>query len=128
MNELITAITPLIFKAVATIIVLVFAKVILPEVTGTLIPWLKEKRLDGIIMKYVEAAEKMNASGQLSIPKKEYVLMLLNKRGIPITDEIEASIESAVIELDHASAQALFLIHEAFCDNPPQEPPRESEQ
>lgn len=112
MNEFINAITPLIFKTITTIIVLLFAKVILPQVTGTLIPWLKEKRIDGIVMKYVEAAEKLKASGQLSIPKKEYVIRLLEKRGIPITDEIDASIESAVVELDHASAQALFLIHD----------------
>lgn len=128
MSEIIPEILPMIFKTITTIILCIFSTVILPEISSTLIPWLKEKRLDGIIMKYVEAAEKLNASGQLSIPKKEYVLTLLEKRGIPITSDIDAAIESAVVELDHATAQALFLIHEAIGDNPPQEPPRESEQ
>lgn len=112
--EIITQILPLAIKTALAILLLIFVKIIMPEITGTVIPWLKEKRLDGIIKKYVEAAEKMAASGQLVTPKKDYVLMLLQKRGIPITPEVDASIESAVIELDHASAQALFLIHEAM--------------
>lgn len=118
MNEVITeavqTILPLAIKTIFAIILLVLSKIVIPELTKTVIPWLKEKRLDGIIMKYVEAAEKMNAAGNLGIPKKDYVKFLLEKRGIKVTDEVDAAIESAVIELDHASAQALFLIHESF--------------
>ena len=118
MNELITEILPeilpMLIKIILVIVFLVLSKIVIPELTKTVIPWLKEKRLDGIIMKYVEAAEKMAAAGNLGIPKKDYVIYLLEKRGIKVTDEVDAAIESAVIELDHASAQALFLIHESF--------------
>lgn len=118
MNEIITeavkTILPLAIKMIFAIILLVLSKIVIPELTKTVIPWLKEKRLDSIIMKYVEAAEKMAAAGNLGIPKKDYVIYLLEKRGIKVTDEVDAAIESAVIELDHASAQALFLIHESM--------------
>lgn len=119
--EALPTILPLCIKTALTILLLIFSRIIIPELTGTVIPWLKEKRLDGIIMKYVEAAEKMAESGQLSTPKKDYVLMLLEQRGIKITDEIDAAIESAVIELDLASAQALYLIHESLAPQDPAE-------
>ena len=118
MNEILVEVIPLITKTLVTILLLIVSKIVLPEMTGTVIPWLKERRLDSIIRKYVEAAEKMAASGQLSTPKKEYVKMLLSKRGIQVTEDVEASIESAVIELDHAAAQALFLIHESLAPAP----------
>ena len=113
----ITQIAYQIFALLLSLTALLFTSVILPWIVKTGIPWLRERRLDGIIRKYVEAAEKLCASGQLTIPKKEFVISLLKKRGIPITDEVNACIEACVIELDNASAQALFLIHEAFADH-----------
>lgn len=112
--ETIPTILPLVIKTALTILLLVVSKIVIPVLVGTVVPWLKEKRLDSIIKKYVEAAEKMAESGQLSTPKKDYVLMLLEQRGIKITDDIDAAIEAAVIELDQASAQALYLIHESL--------------
>lgn len=107
-----------IIKLIFTALSLVFSSIVLPWIVKTGIPWLKEKRLDGIVKKYVEAAEKMAASGQISKDmKKEFVRHLLETRGIHITEEVNALIEAAVIECDHASAQALFLIHEAFADD-----------
>lgn len=115
---IITEILPLVIETLLAILLLIFTRIVLPEIKDTIIPWLKEKRLDGIIMKYVEAAEKMAHAGNLAIPKKDYVIMLLRRRGINVTDEVDAAIEAAVIELDHASAQALFLIHEAMAPEP----------
>ena len=114
MNVLYEEIIKLIFTALS----LVFNSIVLPWIVKTGIPWLKEMRLDGIVRKYVEAAEKMAASGQISKDmKKEFVKHLLEQRGIRITEEVNALIEAAVIECDHASAQALFLIHEAFASD-----------
>lgn len=104
-----------VIKLIFTALGLIFSSIVLPWIVSTGIPWLKERRLDGIVKKYVEAAEKMAASGQISKDmKKEFVRHLLEARGIHITEEVNALIEAAVIECDHASAQALFLIHEAF--------------
>lgn len=113
----ITQIVQQVFFLLLSLMALVFTIVVLPWVIKTGIPWLRERHLDGIIKKYVEAAEKLCASGQLTIPKKEFVISLLQKRGIPITDEVDACIEACVVELDNASAHALYLIHEAFADH-----------
>lgn len=104
-----------VIKLIFTALGLIFSSIVLPWIVSNGIPWLKEQRLDGIVKKYVEAAEKMAASGQISKDmKKEFVRHLLEARGIHITEDVNALIEAAVIECDHASAQALFLIHEAF--------------
>ena len=120
-----------VIKLIFTALSLIFSSIVLPWVITNGIPWLKERRLDGIIKKYVEAAEKMAASGQISKEmKKDFVRNLLARRGITITEEIDALIEAAVTECDHASAQALFLVHEAFNGEsleiePPPDPPAE---
>ena len=104
-----------VIKLIFTALTLVFSSIVLPWIVTNGIPWLKEQRLDGIVKKYVEAAEKMAASGQISKDmKKEFVRHLLEARGIQITEEVNALIEAAVTECDQASAHALFLIHEAF--------------
>lgn len=89
------------YKAVLTIIGLAFMYIGLPWFKGSVIPWLKEKQLYEIIKKYVRAAEKMGASGAIEKSKKlEYVITLLKNRGVTITDEVRALIESAVGDLD----------------------------
>lgn len=65
-----------------------------------LVPWLKEKKLYGIVMKLVEAAEKINENS--TIDKKEYVLKILASKGITVTPYVEAIIEGCVKELDIA--------------------------
>lgn len=49
----------------------------------------------------VNAAEQMNDAGLIDIPKKEYVVDFINKKGIEITmSELNAMIEAAVKELN----------------------------
>ena len=73
-------------------------RVAAPFIRETVVPWLKEKRLYGIVQHFVEAAEKLAENN--TIDKKEYVLNMLRDKGIEITPEIEAYIESAVKKLD----------------------------
>ena len=63
-----------------------------------LVPWLKEKRLVGIVRKAVEAAEKL--SEHQDIDKKDYVQHVLACSGIKLNETVEAMIEGCVMELD----------------------------
>ncbi len=66
-----------------------------------IIPYLKEKKLYGLLKKLVSAAEKLALS--CAIPKEEkksYVISRLHEYGIKVTPFIEALIEAAVFELD----------------------------
>ncbi len=63
-----------------------------------LVPWLKEKRLMGIVRKAVEAAEKLSEHTELD--KKEYVRRVLACAGIKLNETVEAMIEGCVLELD----------------------------
>lgn len=75
------------------------------------IPWLKEKRLYDTVKKFVQAAEKLGDVG--TIPKgnkKDYVVQLLENKGITVTPEIDALIESAVKELDNAVGEIVGVL------------------
>jgi len=75
------------------------------------IPWLKEKRLYDTVKKYVQAAEKLGNVG--TIPKdskKAHVIRLLENKGIKVTPEIDALIESAVLELDNAVGELVGVL------------------
>ena len=69
-----------------------------------LVPWLKEKRLYETVTRLVAAAEKLGDS--LPCGKKEYVIGLLEKKGIKVTPIVDALIEAAVQELDIAREKA----------------------
>ena len=79
-----------------------------PFIAGTVVPWLKEKRLYGVVKHFVEAAEKLAENNDIN--KKEYVVRLLESKGIEITDEVEAYIESAVINLDRSVSEVIDVI------------------
>ena len=90
-----------VFEIIATIITLLVSYYVVPFIKNDAIPWLKEKRVYEIIKQLVQAAEKMAESGAIAkIDKKETVIKLLSEKGIDVTDEISALIESAVKELD----------------------------
>lgn len=75
------------------------------------IPWLKEKHLYDTVKKFVQAAEKLGDVG--TIPKgdkKAYVVRLLEGKGIIVTPEVEALIESAVKELDNAVGEIVGIL------------------
>lgn len=90
-----------VFEIIATIITLVVSYYIIPAIKNDLVPWLKEKRIYETIKKLVNAAEKMAETNAIEKgDKKSTVIALLKEKGIEVTKEIEALIESAVKELD----------------------------
>lgn len=90
MEEIITLSVRLIFAVIGVII------------TTYLIPWLKEKRLYGVVKTAVQAAEKLADSQQITKEtKKAYVIDFLENQGIKVTYEVDVLIESCVEELDY---------------------------
>ena len=90
-----------VFEIIATVITLLVTYYVVPFIKNDAIPWLKEKRIYEIIKQLVQAAEKMAESGVIAkVDKKDTVIKLLTDKGIVVTDEISALIESAVKELD----------------------------
>lgn len=69
-------------------------------VTVCIVPWLKEKRLYGIVKKAVNATEKWAENHE--IDKKAFAISILKAGGVKVTPLVEAFIESAVEELDIA--------------------------
>ena len=89
------------FNVIASILSIWVAYYVIPYISTSLIPFLREKRLYNIVAIGVQAAEKMANSDQIrKADKKEYVLMFLRKKGIPITKEVETFIESVCQQLD----------------------------
>lgn len=102
-------------KVVRLIIAIVFSTIIIPWVKKSAIPWLKEKQLYGIIKKFVRAAEKLADADIISKESKlDYVIGLLTKRGIDVTPEVRAMIESAVGDLDDEIAHGMMSLVEAI--------------
>lgn len=90
-------------QIVAALIGVVVTAFVVPWLKNSAIPWLKEKRLYGLCTKFVRAAEKLAESGIIDkSTKKHYVIGLLEEKGVDITLEVDAFIESAVEELDLA--------------------------
>ena len=76
-----------------------------------LIPWLKEKQLYSTVQKFVQAAEKLGSAGAIGKDKKKaYVVTLQESKGIEVTPEIDALIESAVRELDNAVGEIIGVL------------------
>ena len=88
-------------KLVVAIIGVIFSAIVLPWVKSTVIPWLTEKHLYGVIEKFVRAAEKefCNVEGA-GADKKAYVISHLEKAGIRVNETVKALIEAAVEELE----------------------------
>lgn len=88
-------------EIVMAIIYLVIAIYVIPYIKRDLIPWLKEKRLYGVVKNFVQAAEKMAESGVITKEyKKSFVVELLENNGFIVDDTVDAIIESCVKELD----------------------------
>lgn len=106
-------------KLVVAAIGLVMSTLVLPWLRDEAIPWLQEKRLYATVLTFVRAAEKMCEAGNLEGRKKAYVISLLKERGVEITPEVDAYIESAVKELDIAvdsSISGIVDSMENICD------------
>ena len=101
MNEVLNIILSNVFEIIIGVLSIVVVKYILPLIQTELKPWLEEKRIYSLAKKFVEAAEKLAATGKIKkCDKKEYVLKLLEKNGIVVNDTISAFVESAVQQLD----------------------------
>lgn len=111
-GELITIMARLIAIGIGVLM----STIVIPWVTNELIPWLHEKRIYAIVSKFVRAAEKMHEAGNLVGLKKEFVTGLLVSKGIVVTPEVDAFIESAVKELDIAINSGLGEIVDEFVD------------
>lgn len=102
-------------KAVRIIIAIAFSTLIIPWVKNSAIPWLKEKQLYGSICKFVRAAEKLGEVGTISKNAKlDYVIGLLGKRGIEVTADVRAMIESAVGALDDEVSHGMMSLVDAI--------------
>ena len=88
----------------------------IPWLVKTGIPWLKDKRLYGIVTVLVKAAEKQREAGTLTIPKYDYVVQMLEAKGIKVTAEVKAVIEAAVKELDIAVDSAIGTLDGVFVE------------
>ena len=96
---------------------LIVLKVVLPWVEDVGLPWLKDKHLWALIEQYVAAAEKNAESGFIkSDTKKEFVLKLLQDRGIAITPEVDAFIEAAVEKLDLNIESGVMVFPDIFAE------------
>lgn len=114
-NEFYPMILDCAVKVVRLIIAIIFSTIVIPWVKKSAIPWLKEKHLYGIIQKFVRAAEKLADSEIISKESKlDYVIGLLTKRGIDVTPEVRAMIESAVGDLDDEFAHGMLSLAEAI--------------
>ena len=102
-------------QVAVALIGLVFSAVILPWVKVQGIPWLKEKRMYSLVSKFVFAAEKLGETGAIDkADKKKYVVRLLKDKGIDISPEVEAFIESSVEQLDGVLNEGIREITGSF--------------
>lgn len=115
MSQYYSVITSSVLKIVISLIGILVTAVVVPWLNNTVVPYLKEKRVYSIVCKFVKAAEKLGESGAISkSTKKDYVVDLLTSKGIEVTGEIDALIESAVEELDLAVADSWATISKSF--------------
>ena len=106
-----------VLKLVCIGISAVFTYLFVPWIKNTLIPWMNERRIYAKVKRFVQAAEKMAASGEINKDiKKSLVKTLLHKSGIIVTDEVDAMIESAVEELDIALKNGVLEVMNAISD------------
>ena len=107
MTQIIPDIINIVIEAIFAILGLFFTGVAIPWLVKTGIPWLKDKRLYGIVTVLVKAAEKQREAGTLTIPKYDYVVQML---------EAKAVIEAAVKELDIAVDSAIGKLDGIFVE------------
>ena len=102
MKEMILeAVTTNVLDIVIAVLSIVVGVYVIPLIKNELKPWLEEKRIYGLVQKFVEAAEKLAETGVIErIDKKSKVIQLLEANGIDVTPTVDAFIESCVKQLD----------------------------
>lgn len=115
MIELLVELVSVLLKIAVFGVVCLLTKYTLPWLQDVVVPWLKERQLYGTICHFVRAAEKLAESGVIErTDKKEYVVSLLTEKGITVTREINAMIESAVMDLDLTISGVMDKLMDAF--------------
>lgn len=111
MSEIVMTLANCLLELVFAVAGVVFTTVVIPWIVKSVIPWMKQKHIYSIVQKLVKAAEKQAEAGTLlKADKKAYVIRLLEAQGITVTEEIDAFIEAAVMELDIAINSAVLEI------------------
>ena len=115
MTELIVELSGVLLRIAIVFFVGLLTKYALPWLKDVVVPWLRQ--LYNLICYFVRAAEKLADTGTISKDmKKDYVIGLLESRGVAITKEVNALIESAVMELDMAVAGAFDAIFDTITE------------
>lgn len=115
MDANITTLIPAITGIAKVVIAIVFSCVIIPLAVKTLIPWVKERRVYDFVKKVVVAAEKLAEAGTISKEAKlDYVIAVLQKRGIEVDAAMRALIECAVAELDYELTHSMMSLVDAI--------------
>lgn len=111
MNDFTILVVNNLLEIIVAAIGVLFSAVVIPWFVKTAIPWMKEKHIYSLVQKFVAAAEKRAEAGTLSKPlKKDFVIELLEAKGITVTQEIDAFIEAAVKELDCVVQSAVLEV------------------
>ena len=111
--DIVNVITQNILEIVFAVISAIVSYYVIPFIKNDLIPFLKEKRLYNDVKTFVKAAEKLAESGVITRKmKKAKVIELLENKGVVVTDEIDAIIESAVKDLDLATGTVYEFFNE----------------
>lgn len=98
---IIEAVTTNVLDMVLAVLSIIVGVYLIPLIKKELKPWMEERRVYGLVSKFVEAAEKLAETGVIEkVDKKNTVLKLLENNGIKVTSTVEAFIESAVKQLD----------------------------
>ena len=102
-------------KLVLALATALISAVLVPYLKTVVVPWLQEKRVYNLCVKFVRAAEKMAETSQISKEdKKEFVIRMLKSRGVQVTPDVDAFIESAVGSLDDFFTTQYAEIADAF--------------
>jgi hypothetical protein len=88
-------ITQYILEAAATVAVAVITRYLVPYIKGR-IALINADKLTAMINTAVRAAEQQIKGAKLGEEKKDFVLSLLEKSGVIVTDMVDAMIEAAV--------------------------------
>ena len=116
--EIFNQIADICIKGVFAIIGVVVTSAFVPWLKNTFFPWLHEKRVYNIVKCLVQAAEKLGETGEIDKgDKRGYVIERLKLRGLMITPEIDALIESAVEELDIQLDTIYGVVLDEFVDD-----------
>ena len=97
------------------VIAIIFTVVALYVIIKYAIPWLKERKLYDTVKMAVRASEKLGESCTIDKEAKlQYVVTILQKKGIKVDATVRAMIESAVGDLDDELTHSMMSLVNAI--------------